>query len=287
MTAPPTAKGFSSLPSHRPDAESPVVPYDAATFFDGFYRHKRAGALTDRDTLGPLLSELDAHFHFNAVENAILKALARVEPIPPRSGMIQAWEHALRREGRRLFDVGSGAGHWIEFFARIGRASEAVGCEIAPRALEHLHARFDPIEGVTILDHDIAEAAPPAELVGQGFDYVTAIGVMFHIVDDARWAAAVNHIASVLKPGGLALIGGEFGDTTRNVQHHADDAKPLRDAAPADGVFRVSKRVRSLSDWRRVADAAGLEVVDLIRSDADPGFVTPENDLLVLRRPAA
>jgi SAM-dependent methyltransferase len=279
-------KGFGHVPANRPSAEeeAAAISYDPTVFFDEYYRALGRESLTDRDTIGPFVSELDARFHFNAVENAILRALARTEPIPPRGGLIRAWEHARRRQGRRLFDVGSGAGHWIRFFLETGTAAEALGSEIAPRALDHLRSRFAEKPAVRLIAHDIAAAALPEAEVGPGFDYVTAIGVMFHIVEDERWRRALIHLASATRPGGLILVGGEFGETTRTVQFHGDDARPLRDAKPTEGPYRVSKRLRSLADWRTAARAAGLEIAELIRTESDPALLTPENDLLVLRR---
>jgi SAM-dependent methyltransferase len=289
MGWPSQGKGFGHLPANRPsiEEEAAAVSYDPAVYFDEYYRTIRREALTDRDTIGPFVSELDSRYHFNAVENAIIRALARAEPIPPRGGLITAWEHVRRGQTRRLFDVGSGSGHWIAFFLEAGVAAEAAGCEISPRALGHLKRRFGDVGQVKLVAHDISEAPLPEAILGAGFDYVTAIGVMFHIVDDERWSRALAHLAAAAKPGGLLLVGGAFGEATRNVQFHGDDTRPLRDARPADGTYRVSKRLRSLADWQAAASLAGLEIVDLIRTESDPALVTPENDLLVLKRPSA
>lgn len=281
-------KGFADVAKNRPEEGAEVVSYDAALFFDGMYRHSRPEVLRDRDTIGPFVTELDSRFHFNATENALIRALVHVEPIPQRGGLVRAWEHAVRSRGARLFDLGSGSGHWVQFFLDLGQATEAVACEIAPRALQHLHDIFDANPNVTVTDHNLAVEPLPADLAGDGFDFVTAIGVMFHIVDDSAWRTTIANLAAITKPGGLLLVGGEFGDTTRNVQFHADDAKPMRDVKPADGEpYRVSKRVRSLSDWEAALAATGnLEIVTTIFTEGAAGLVTPENNVLVLRRPA-
>lgn len=273
------AKGFTNLPKHQPQVNDPTTPYRADIFFDAAYRHSRAEVLTDRDTIGPFASLLDARFHFNAVGNSIIRALTRQEPLPQRGALIRAWEHS--RRGRKVLDIGSGSGHWIDFFLSNGIASEATGCEIAPRSIDHLRSRFADNQSVSILDHDIVQGPPESA----AFDYVCAIGVMFHIVEDDRWQAALENLAAAAKPGAILFIGGEFGATTRNAQFHADDHRPTRDAAPDDGVYRVSKRLRSMSHWQKAASLAGLEVVDLVRTDSDPALICPENDLLVLRRP--
>ena len=46
-----------------------------------------------------------------------------------------------------------------------------------------------------------------------------------------------------------------------------------------------NKRVRALSTWVAEAARLGLEVVDLVRADRDYAITTPENDILLLRKP--
>ena len=114
---------------------------------------------------------------------------------------------------------------------------------------------------------------------------VNAIGVMFHIVNDDLWRQAIARLLASLMPDGLMLVGGDFGDETRNVQlHRTDRFESWRehDAAPSPAAL-VNKRVRSLHEWNRVAGELGATVVEVIRSDATPDIRTPENDLLVLR----
>jgi cyclopropane fatty-acyl-phospholipid synthase-like methyltransferase len=138
---------------------------------------------------------------------------------------------------------------------------------------------------VQVVETDIAD---PCELGGP-FDWVSAIGVMFHIVDDDRWRAALRHLATLLTPGGLLFVGGDFGSVTHDAQFHRVDrfsswAEHNRATAPADEL-RVNKRVRSLAMWDAESRAAGLQIADLIRTDSDRHIMTPENDLLVLIRP--
>ena len=146
-----------------------------------------------------------------------------------------------------------------------------------------------PVTGTSrVLCRDVVDEAFVHDILAAGpADSISAIGVMFHIVDDARWGTALRHLAAVLKPGGLLFVGGEFGAATRDVQFHgADEFSSWSEAgrARAQGTRRVNKRVRSLRDWVRAASDAGLDVVDLVRSDRDPALTTPENDVLVLEK---
>ena len=140
----------------------------------------------------------------------------------------------------------------------------------------------------SVLMEDITSAEFSTGVIGGPVDYITAIGVMFHIVDDERWERAVQNLAAVLKPDGVMFIGGDFGPETRNVQfHRKDEFKDWREhgtaEVPKDEV-RINKRVRSLAYWCSVIHAYGLEAIDLVRSDRDPVLTTPENDLLVVKK---
>ena len=92
----------------------------------------------------------------------------------------------------------------------------------------------------------------------------------------------------MLAPDGVILVGGEFGNETRNVQfHHEDNFETWREfkqAKPTIGQVRVNKRVRSLDEWQEAATSSGLVIVDLLHAENDPSLATPENNLLVLVR---
>lgn len=278
------------------------VPCDEKTFFESFYRATLAGTSRgkpdDRSTIASV-TEPESRFHYNAVENAIIRALVRRNP-PPRGAGLDLWRMMEQRAARRLLDVGSGSGHWIDFFRDVFFVKTAVGVEITERMSEFLRGKYAGNADVTILRADVADAgflAANPGLAGS-MDYVSAIGVMFHIVDDDRWRAAAANLTAALKPGGLFIVGGDFGAETRNVQFHRTDefakwketlAVPGPDgtgtAAPQP--LRVNKRVRSMADWTKLAQSLGLDVLDLIRADDDPLIATPENDVLLLRKPPA
>ncbi|HEX2078200.1 MAG TPA: class I SAM-dependent methyltransferase [Longimicrobium sp.] len=265
-----------------------AVPYDEKTFFESFYRANVSGTPQDHMTIGAV-SEPEARFHYNATENSIIRALLSLSP-PPPPGMLAAWNLLRRRRGARLLDVGSGTGHWIDFMRQLFHVTEAVGVEITEQMCAFLREKYGPGGGVTVLQADVAADGFGAEAVGGAVDYVTAVGVMFHVVDDARWRRAVANLAAALRPGGLMIVGDDFGVETRDVQFHATDEfaswREFDAAKAAEGAARVNKRVRSLADWQAAAGACGLQMVALVRTDRDPRITTPENDVLVLRRAA-
>ena len=211
-----------------------------------------AGDFTDEATIKLGHDRLLTQYHYNAVENAIL-------------------EHFLPAEARpnSVLDVGSGAGHWIDFYRRLLGADRVVGTEISAPLAAALAERYAGDPAVSVLEFDVS--APDLSL-DERFDVVNAIGVMFHVVDDDAWSCAVANLASVLAPGGVLVIGGQFGRSTKDVGFERR----------ADGTVLVNKRIRSLRAWKACAAAAGLEVVAVHRARKSRRVDTPENNVLVL-----
>lgn len=262
-----------------PDTESAAADeFAGQTFFSSYYRATARGRIVDSMTIGTV-SEPEARFHYNATENSIIRCLTKHAPIghqPPG-----VWRFAQTRRAWSVLDVGSGTGHWVDFYLDVFLAKSVTAVEFVPQMAEFLRSKYAARAEVAVIQADIATDPLP----GQSFDIVNAIGVMFHIVDDRLWGQAVAKLLAALKPHGLMLIGGDFGAETRNVQFHKTDqfeSWSEHDAASAPAQ-RVNKRVRSLADWTSLAGGLGAAVVEVIRSDAASGIRTPENDLLVLR----
>ncbi|WP_428261287.1 class I SAM-dependent methyltransferase [Haliangium sp.] len=231
-----------------PTPEDAYAAYrrDPAEFFARYQdRH------TDERTLiSPDWRWYETKYHYNLLENAIIDLLRGLgNPVI----------------GNVVLDVGAGTGHWIEFYLKYLEAREVVAVDFSPTAVERLRSRYLDLPAVTVQRRDICE--PEAEFEGR-FDVVNAIGVMFHIVDDARWRRAVANLCRYLRPGGVAIIGGDFGDRTEEL-----------------GVMR---RVRSLALWEEVVAEAGGRVAEVKRFDWFKGGVNPglKNNLLAFCRPA-
>jgi SAM-dependent methyltransferase len=241
------------------------IPFDAKRYFESW--HRASGSLEDSETIAPGADPLRTAYHYNAVENAIMDCLAR----------------QLLPSPLTVLDVGSGAGHWIDFYRRVFAASSVVGLELSALAAEGLRAKYADRPEVEIAEGDVSD---PGFSLERTFGLVNAVGVMFHIVDDERWQRAVSTLARHLEPGGLAVISGQFGRATRNIQFHRRDDFSSWDEfrSPASDVALVNKRIRSLRRWRSCAEAAGLEIVRRQRAQTSRAIPTPENNVLLLRR---
>jgi SAM-dependent methyltransferase len=217
----------------------------------------------------PDFDPLFARHHYVSVESGIIEYFA-ANRLPTRP---------------RVLDIGSGAGHWIDFFLDHFDASRVVGVDFAEPCAVRLRAKYGGEPRVEVVEDDVSRSG--FELA-ERFDVIVAIGVMFHVVDDATWARAIDNLSSHLMEGGAAVFGGAFGIRTRDA-----DFAPLDEfgsweeflAARARAPL-VRKRVRSFMRWRKAARRAGLRIHRLHRTRRSRAIPAPENNLLFLRREA-
>jgi SAM-dependent methyltransferase len=103
------------------------------------------------------------------------------------------------------------------------------GVDIAPTSVERLRERFPEARFVLA---DIG-----GEDLEGSWDLVNAFDVLYHIVDDARWEAAVRRLGAAVAPGGLLLV--------------TDTFAPL-------GAIAEHNRMRPLESYRRLLEPLGF-----------------------------
>ena len=248
------------------------VPYDPKRFFESVYGAAKEGELDDRYTISPEFDPVAAKYHYNALENSIILAIRGFRPATFPVQRI-----------RRVLDVGSGSGHWIDFYLAYYHPSTVCGLEIAQPAVEFLEQKYAGEEKVHIVGTDVTHERFQLD---QTFEVVNAIGVMFHIVEDTKWQRALRNLAGCLTDDGIILAGGQFGLTTQNVQmHKTDDFESWTEARTSSApAIRVNKRLRSLAMWKAGARQAGLTVRGLQLTKRHRAVWTPEGNVLVLSR---
>jgi SAM-dependent methyltransferase len=233
-----------------------TAPYDAKSTWTLRYEEAvERRRFDDATTIAPEANPLLVRYHYNAVENAVLEqALALGFPASPS-----------------VLDVGSGAGHWIDFYREVLGAASVVGVEISSSAAGALAGEYEDVPDVAIVEGDVA--AEQFQL-GRRFDIVNAVDALFHIVDDAAWQRAVRNLAAHLEPGGVMVVAEHVGLVTHDAGFRRD----------APDVALVSKRVRSERRWKACARAAGLGVVRSSRIRKRRTHPTPANRVIVLAR---
>jgi SAM-dependent methyltransferase len=210
--------------------------------------------MSDSRTISQDTSLLATKYHYASVELVILRHLRN---------------HNIDLTGAAVLDVGSGAGHWIDFYRSIGAAA-CVGIDISETSVRFLQKKYAAQEHVQIyhgLFQNILEANPAK------FDLINAIGVMFHVVNDPDWEKGLQLLTKNLEVGGTLIIGGYFGLLNNvNVQFDAENS--------------VNKRLRSRMHWMKKLRALGYTKLKIYQNLAylridEP---IPECNILVARR---
>jgi SAM-dependent methyltransferase len=237
--------------AHRTFVRGERTAYDSSSWFDNQFFTR---GMSDRQTIAPDQNPLVAAYHYNSVENLILRHLLN-----------------RRRDATpsTVCDLGSGSGHWIDFYRSLG-VSRCLGIDVSSKSVDFLKAKYAGQDDVAIHHGRIRDVLASLDA---RFDLVNAIGVMFHIVDDGEWEETLRQAGRVLTPRGLFVVGGHFGLLDGvNVQFDADNT--------------VNKRLRSLSRWKRSLRRAGFAGTTLYRNTAYLHVfdALPENNVLVAEK---
>ncbi len=155
----------------------------------------------------------------------------------------RVFERAARRAaggglaGLRVLDVGSGSGFYLDCWRRLGVAS-VTASDLTQVVVDRLRERR---RGVKVVRLDIGGDDPSAG--GETYDALSAMDVLFHIVDEDAYRRALHNIAGLLAPGGILLFSENFLTA---------------------GAARASHQVsRSDAEIRALLADAGLEPVEL------------------------
>lgn len=179
--------------------------------------------------------------------------------------------------------MGSGAGHWVDFYREVLGAQEVVGIEISEPGAAQLRRLYAGTPGVTILEADVS--SPGFEL-GRTFELASAVDVLFHVVSDAGWGTALDNVARHLVLGGRLVVAEHVGLVSMDVGFHKSDRfeSPEEARATVTDVMLVGKRIRSARRWRERAKAAGLVLERSKAIRKSRAVSTPANRVLVFRR---
>jgi SAM-dependent methyltransferase len=130
----------------------------------------------------------------------LARSLNRARYDVERRNVVRALRAAGVPPPRRVLDVGSGTGIWIDFWKQRG-AAEIVGVDLTETAVDRLRARW-PQHRFARCDIGEADASLPQEM-----DVVSAMSVLLHITDEDRFEQALrNLMASVAAGGSLVLV---------------------------------------------------------------------------------
>ncbi|MEO8590471.1 MAG: class I SAM-dependent methyltransferase [Flavobacteriales bacterium] len=144
--------------------------------------------------------------------------------------------HMPARKDQAVLDVGSGTGEYLRLWGELGAAAIA-GSDITTTAVDRLSTAHP---GMNIFRMDISAADAPLD---RTYDAVSCMDVLFHIVDDARFAQALANFKRALKPDGHLFISDNFTHVkTRHEQHFVNRSLAEYEAALGKAGFRVVER---------------------------------------------
>jgi SAM-dependent methyltransferase len=137
--------------------------------------------------------------------------------------------------GATVLDVGAGTGFYVREWLKLG-AAHVSGIDLSAAAVEALQAEFPTAE---FAREDISE--PSDVWRSRRYDLVSAFDVLFHIVDDTRFARAIGNIASLTLPGGHLLLSDNFlhGPAIRGEHQVSRSLAEIDDALSAAGLETV------------------------------------------------
>jgi SAM-dependent methyltransferase len=145
-------------------------------------------------------------------------------------------ENKLQVAGASLLDIGCGGGFFIDYFVQKG-VPEVTGIDITRQSIEYLRGVYPSF---SFFESDIASSELP---IKGPFKIITAISVMFHIVEDQKFQKAIENIAAFLEPGGVLILCDAFHRPWHPVPGHV--------------------QMRSLADYTDSLNSNNLEIVDL------------------------
>lgn len=125
-----------------------------------------------------------------------------------------AWMYAVRKRvfkrvasahvpvdaDARVLDVGSGTGFYLDAWREIG-ASRIEGSDFSDTAVARLRAAYPDVP-IHKLDIGAAETG----IASASYDAVSAMDVLFHILDEEAYARAITNLAGLLRPRGHVVL---------------------------------------------------------------------------------
>jgi SAM-dependent methyltransferase len=208
--------------------------------------------------------------------------------------------------GADVLDVGSGTGFYIDRWQELG-AARITGSDMTETAVGRLSERYPAHR---FLRMDIGASELP--LADASFDFVSAIDVLFHIVDEDAHARAIRNLARLVRPGGRVIVSENLYRVPPAPAAHQvgrSEAEIMRRLAGAGLVLErrapmfvlMNAPVRSGSArhqaaWRRLVATVkrwpllggplGAAVFPLEAALVDRVRDAPSTEFLVCRRPA-
>jgi SAM-dependent methyltransferase len=136
-----------------------------------------------------------------------------------------------------VLDIGSGRGSILKQWQRLG-CRRIVGSDFAGPALSNLRRRFPNLQ---IVELDVAKSQVPFRAE---FDAVSAIDVLYHLMDEGSFRQALRNVFLALRPGGIFIFSDLYPEAGQIANAHHTVNRPWHHAQRclADAGFIVERR---------------------------------------------
>jgi SAM-dependent methyltransferase len=104
-------------------------------------------------------------------------------------------------DGGKVLDVGSGSGRWVRYFIQRFNPATLMGIDFTQSSIDLLKRRYSNVPNITT-KFRTADLTEPALDLGQKFDLINVMNVLFHIPEPDRFMSAMKNLANHLAPGG-------------------------------------------------------------------------------------
>jgi SAM-dependent methyltransferase len=103
--------------------------------------------------------------------------------------------------GGKVLDVGAGSGRWIRFFISHFAPAVLMGVDFTAASIDLLKRRYADVPRIKTAFRT-ADLTDPMLDLGEKFDLINVMNVLFHIPESDRFAVAMKNLAGHLAPGG-------------------------------------------------------------------------------------
>lgn len=139
-------------------------------------------------------------------------------------------------ESSSVLEIATGTGVYVDLWKRLG-VKRMSGIDLSQAATDMVQKRFPDY---SFNKRDVSEPGLES-VVGTDFDIATAIDVLYHVVDDDKFAVALDNLAKVTAHGGFLVIHERF----------------MKNSERAFGYIRW----RTLASYEAALKKAGFEVL--------------------------
>jgi len=141
--------------------------------------------------------------------------------------------------GGRILDVGAGSGRWVRYFSRRFRPGLIMAVDFTQSAVDLLEKRYSKLPGAQTAFRTVDFTQPGLEL-GQRFDLINVMNVLFHIPEPDRFTTAMANLARHLAPGGRIVTTEYMPRTTMRTNWMLVRSRYDFEAAAAEAGLRIA-----------------------------------------------